>query len=103
MLYVNAETTVDFWWVKPQSEAPLKLDTNLLNKHDSGPSKNTPGNSKAMYTPLAATFGGEGSYGGKGLSSGKYFFGVDEESGRAYIAEQEGINLGRMLIYFVWQ
>lgn len=83
---------VDFWWLKPRNGDPRALEPETLRRHASGPHKNDPGRSAAVYQPLANKF----NVGGR---DGDFVFGVDAASGRAYVEDERG----RMLVYFVWQ
>jgi len=67
-----------------------------LNLHIQGKFKNSPGKAKKVYEPFALKFAGS--------VTGDFTFGVDKESGRAFIDEvTEGGNKTRMLLYMVWQ
>jgi len=51
-----AGTDIDFWWIKPQKENKLALETATLNLHTSGDHRNAPDSSKALYQPFADMF-----------------------------------------------
>ena len=53
----GAVPRVDFWWLRPDEKAPAQLQPESLNRHATGYFKNAPGQSRAVYAPLADLFG----------------------------------------------
>ena len=52
--------SIDFWWIKPDASRRKRLNASTLSRNASGPHKNTPGASAAVYAPLAKLFTVEG-------------------------------------------
>jgi len=89
---------LDFWWIKPRRGEPQKLEPETINRHAHGKYRNKPGSSQHAYGPLAEKF--------RSGRNGDFVFGVDPESGRAYIEDVGACGVrerSRMLLYFVWQ
>lgn len=95
MMFSSFGDTVDFWWAKPHKEDIARFDMDYLQLHDSGPLKNVPELSRAVYQPLAAMFG-------EAITDG-FAFSIDE-SGRAIIEEtsQDGQGNRRMHLFLIW-
>merc|ERR1712216_1049464 len=93
----SSKGSVHFWWIKPQAKDPNALERNTLNLHATGAFKNAAARAKAVYEPLADKFNGS--------VEGDFTFGVDDETGRAFIDEdlQDGSEKSRLWLYFVWQ
>ena len=64
--------TIDFWWIKPRKDDPARLEAGTLPRQETGPHKNSPGRSAAVYAPIAALFGD-----GVGSSSAEIQFGLE--------------------------
>lgn len=89
---------VDFWWIKPQASNPSQLERATLDLHSTGPHTNSPGNSRAVYQPLADMFK-------LGYKSPQVTFGVTLVGGcaRAFIDYGGPISSDRLWVYMFWQ
>lgn len=109
MFVVSAGQQVRFWWVKPRGgEASAgEVERETLNCNVDGPHKNDPGQSKAVYQPLADCFQ-------MSTCHGCWRFGIESpredtarEARRAYIEQVvEGTLDGsteRLYVQAVWQ
>eukprot|EP00933_Yihiella_yeosuensis_P030209 TRINITY_DN2386_c3_g1_i1.p1 TRINITY_DN2386_c3_g1~~TRINITY_DN2386_c3_g1_i1.p1 ORF type:complete len:341 (-),score=64.61 TRINITY_DN2386_c3_g1_i1:360-1382(-) len=56
MFSARPSSRIDFWWVKPSKSQPSEMENNTLSKHVSGPHKNDPGSSQALYEKFANLF-----------------------------------------------
>eukprot|EP00325_Prymnesiales_sp_UTEX-LB-985_P015166 CAMPEP_0174756596 /NCGR_PEP_ID=MMETSP1094-20130205/106835_1 /TAXON_ID=156173 /ORGANISM="Chrysochromulina brevifilum, Strain UTEX LB 985" /LENGTH=287 /DNA_ID=CAMNT_0015962501 /DNA_START=33 /DNA_END=896 /DNA_ORIENTATION=+ len=68
---VDAQPTVDFWWLKPQVSDPGILEEATIHRHGKGTHKNDPGTSKKVYQPIASLFSTGGT-----SSDGQLRFGM---------------------------
>jgi len=96
VMYSSLGQSVEFWWIKPKASNKTSIERSTLSLHNQGKFKNCPGKAKAVYLPFAQKFAG--------CVDGDFSFGVDRETGRAFIDEVgERGRKTRMLLYFVWQ
>ena len=103
--------SVDFWWIKPIAGRNDVLESKTLPKNSKGPHKNTPGNSQAVYAPIAALFTAAESgaiSGASGASSSLSFALMRVDAGeqrliwRATLSSAEQPGVTRYLV-LVWQ
>jgi len=88
---------VSFWWIKPLPSDPHTLDPLTLPCNSSGPNKNTPGRSHAVYEPLAALFR-------DASASSELRFGLERSAGGAWRATMRNSEqLGARYLLLVWQ
>merc|ERR1712228_574424 len=94
-MFSSCGDSVDFWWVKPHKEDIARFDMDYMQLHTSGPLKNVPELSRAVYQPLAAMFGATVTDG--------FTFSIDE-SGRAIIEEvsQDDHGSRKMQLFLIW-
>jgi len=94
ILYCQVGSGIEFWWLKPRGDDATRLDTNTLNKHESGTFKNVAEKAQKLYAPLADKF--------LGCTEGNFAFRVDD-TGRAIIEETCGEKRLVLYVYLVWQ
>mmetsp|Transcript_63073 Transcript_63073/g.137039 ORF Transcript_63073/g.137039 Transcript_63073/m.137039 type:complete len:404 (+) Transcript_63073:95-1306(+) len=106
MYCVSADSSVDFWWVKPSKSDPSRLEPETLSRHSKGVHKNDPGRSRQFYKPLADIFEqGEIREGWRfGIVNAKPIQ-KGAEAKRAYLErEVQGHRKGyRLYVHLMWQ
>mmetsp|Transcript_132087 Transcript_132087/g.240346 ORF Transcript_132087/g.240346 Transcript_132087/m.240346 type:complete len:331 (+) Transcript_132087:53-1045(+) len=94
LMYCWLPSSVDFWWVKPDSSGQ-QLEKETLNKHTKGKFKNCSERGRKHLMPFAERFS-------RGFSDNVFTYGLDSNK-RAFIDVQVGNQTIRMLVYLIWQ
>jgi len=93
VMFFAAPDGIHFWWVKPESNSPGRLEWETMSCHSSGPHKNVPGSvTSQLFNDFAGLFHSQ---------SGEVLLGIATVQGgpRAYM-EFEG---QRFYFYCIWQ
>eukprot|EP00929_Paragymnodinium_shiwhaense_P036389 TRINITY_DN19510_c0_g2_i2.p1 TRINITY_DN19510_c0_g2~~TRINITY_DN19510_c0_g2_i2.p1 ORF type:complete len:544 (-),score=144.27 TRINITY_DN19510_c0_g2_i2:173-1804(-) len=104
MFCADAQSTLDFWWVKPSKDNAQTLEKKTLSRHSKGPHKNDPGRSKPFYQPLADLFQERSIVKGWRFGTKKTTSESGAEAIRAFIQhEAAGPQADKLYLVMLWQ